>query len=194
MQSCTSCDLYRNRKNPVCGIGTQRARVMLLSDAPGSHEDEEGKPLLGRNAILLLKTMEGSGIDVLNIYFTTAIKCKPKVGRSPRISEIEACVKHLRSELHLIRPSVVVPMGSGSTKAISIITSTTVEYEQRNIGRVYWISEFFVVPQYHPASVLRNPQLFPKFRSTFDVVSSLLRDLNREGIEFAISRYCQSLG
>ncbi|WP_075057752.1 hypothetical protein [Thermogymnomonas acidicola] len=58
MQSCTSCDLYRNRKNPVCGIGTQRARVMLLSDAPGSHEDEEGKPLLGRNAILLLKTME----------------------------------------------------------------------------------------------------------------------------------------
>ncbi|MEM0159014.1 MAG: uracil-DNA glycosylase, partial [Thermoplasmataceae archaeon] len=126
---CKNCDLYFSRKNPVCGFGSKNPSIVIIGEAPGAREDEVGKPFVGRSGNLLNKALEQAGIEKNLIYLTNSVRCRPKVGRGPRVNEIRKCSFYLKRELKALSPPIIVPMGNSALRSLGIVLG-------RNFGRI----------------------------------------------------------
>ncbi len=154
--TCRGCTLCETRTNVVFGVGAENAEVLLIGEAPGAQEDEEGKPFVGRSGKLLDKLMSCVGLfRDKNIYIANIIKCRPPENRDPLPEEQAACFAHLTRQIELINPKIIVCVGRIAAKRfISEDFKVTVEH-----GR--WIEKDgrLVMGTMHPAALLRNPSL-----------------------------------
>ncbi len=189
INSCKKCDLYFSRKNPVCGFGSNNPRILVLGEAPGAKEDELGKPFVGRSGQLLDKALEYAGIPRHELYITNSVKCRPKIGRAPKVVEIKKCSSFLKNELSIINPRLIVPMGNAAIKSIGHIFGV-------NLGRITEVQGSFLLfngnyfaPQYHPAAILRDPKKMEKFKDNFRQVASLAIDLQTREPEEVVEKY-----
>ena len=158
---CTACPLYKNATQTVFGEGPKRATLMLLGEQPGDQEDLSGKPFIGPAGKLLDRALEEAGIDRNEVYVTNTVKHfkweprgKRRIHQKPSSRDIAACRPWFEAELRLVRPSVLVCLGSTAAQAIfgSAFRVT------RERGQVLE-SEFAprVVATVHPSSLLRQP-------------------------------------
>ena len=113
---CERCQLSDNCKQVVMGEGSINNKVMFIGEGPGSDEDRLGKPFVGRAGKLLDKIFSAAGIKRKEVYITNIVKCRPPNNRIPSINEAKACMPILKSEIELIDPKVIVPLGSTSLK------------------------------------------------------------------------------
>ena len=163
VESCVKCPLHKSRKRPVLGEGNLNAEVMVIGEAPGAVEDEEGRPFVGPAGRLLTALLNEIGVKREELYITNVVKCRPPNNRDPEESEIEACLPYLIRQIKLIRPRKIVALGIHSTRTILRFSGIKVDELSRFRGRVFRVSingvEAEVYPTYHPAAALYNPKL-----------------------------------
>ena len=171
--SCTNCDLHRSRRNVVFGAGNPKARLMFVGEAPGEDEDIQGLPFVGRAGQLLTKIIEAMGLKRQDIYIANILKCRPPNNRAPLPTEILACADNIRRQIDLIRPKVICTLGKFASqtllKSATPITAMRGKFQEypafglpsggippegdRRRG-----NGIKVMPTFHPAYLLRNPQ------------------------------------
>lgn len=149
---CKKCKLCNNRTNIVFGDGNKEADVMFIGEGPGADEDREGIPFVGRAGKLMNMAFEGVGINRSSIYIANIVKCRPPSNRNPEADEAQACLNYLRNQVILVKPKIVVLLGSVALKNI-----LGAEYGI-TASRGNWIDRkgIMYMPTWHPAALLRD--------------------------------------
>ena len=151
--SCSRCTLHESRKNPVFGEGAANARVVCVGEAPGKHEDETGRPFVGRAGRLLDRLLLSIGLPRKSVYICNVLKSRPPRNRDPLPEEVAACSPYLLRQLALIEPEVIIAFGAFAARTLLETKSAL----GRLRGTVHRYSGYPVVVTYHPAALLRNP-------------------------------------
>ena len=152
-KQCQKCGLCETRTNVVFGVGVPDAEVMFIGEGPGQNEDEQGEPFVGRGGKLLDKMLEAVDLDrKKNIYIANIVKCRPPQNRVPEDDEAEACLNYLRNQVLLVKPKIIVLLGSTALKNILVK-----EYGI-TASRGKWIEKkgILYMPTWHPAALLRD--------------------------------------
>lgn len=156
VRACTRCPLAEGRMNAVPGMGVLDPLVMVIGEGPGADEDRRGLPFVGRAGQFLDKWLEAIGLSrSTNAYIGNIVKCRPPENRDPRPAESEACLPYLREQISLIRPLAILAVGRVAS-GILIGTASGIGGLR---GRTFYYDGIPLVPTYHPAGVLRNPEL-----------------------------------
>jgi DNA polymerase len=151
---CTRCKLHRlGRRQIVFGVGNPEADLMFVGEAPGHDEDVQGIPFVGRAGQLLTKIIEAIGLAREDVYIANVIKCRPPENRNPDPDEVETCEPFLFQQIDIIKPRVVVALGTFAARALL----RTLDPISRLRGRVYEYRGAKLIPTFHPAYLLRNP-------------------------------------
>lgn len=169
---CTRCKLCTlGRKQVVFGVGNPSADLMFVGEAPGSDEDEQGIPFVGRAGQLLTKIIEAIEMRREDVYIANVIKCRPPGNRNPEPDEVLVCEPFLFQQIDLIKPKVIVALGKFAAQSL-LRTDTPIT---RLRGRIHAFRGAQLVPTFHPAYLLRSPD---KKRETWEdmkLVRSLLQ-------------------
>ena len=171
---CTKCRLAQGRTQVVFGVGDASADLMFVGEAPGYHEDQQGKPFVGQAGKLLDNLLAGIGLARDQVYVANVLKCRPPGNRDPQPDEIEACESHLFRQISLIEPKVVATLGNFATKLLSgkptgITRVHGAEQETRLGGR-----RVLLYPLYHPAAALYTPAMLKVLEEDFSRLPALL--------------------
>ncbi len=173
IRACTNCPLCRTRKNAVPGTGNPHATLMLIGEAPGRQEDERGEPFVGRAGRLLSEILAEIGIGRDEVYITNVVKCRPPGNRTPRASEVRACMPYLRRQISLIGPRIMVLLGMVPAKTVLGMYGIRFTSMGEMVGKVFHVDDVILVPCYHPAAALYNPRLVDRIRETLRKVGEL---------------------
>lgn len=149
---CKKCKLCSGRTNIVFGVGNREADLMFIGEGPGADEDRLGEPFVGKAGKLMDMAFEGIGIKREEVYIANIVKCRPPQNRNPETDEAQACMDYLRSQVMLVKPKVIVLLGSVALKNILGneygITASRGNWVERK-GIMY-------MPTWHPAALLRD--------------------------------------
>lgn len=154
LRGCQRCKLHRGRTHIVFGSGNPRADLMFIGEAPGYYEDQQGKPFVGKAGELLTRIIEAIGLCREDVYITNIVKCRPPNNRDPQPDEIAMCEPFLLRQLEIIQPKVICALGKFAAQTL-LKTTTPIS---RLRGRFYDYHGIKLMPTYHPAYLLRNPQ------------------------------------
>ncbi|MBQ2952233.1 MAG: uracil-DNA glycosylase [Clostridia bacterium] len=151
--ACALCPLHQGVRNKVPGQGDVGAPLMLIGEGPGQVEDEEGLAFVGPAGQLLTRMLAAISLPRDRVYICNIVKCRPPNNRVPTEEEAAACRIHLRMQTALIRPQVIVLLGSTAAKNIlgPEIRIT------RDRGRWFERKGVLFLPTYHPSALLRDP-------------------------------------
>lgn len=153
-QNCRKCQLSKTRTNIVFSDGVPNSKLMLIGEAPGYYEDQEGKPFVGRSGQLLDKILESVGLSRnKDIYICNVIKCRPPENRNPTQEEQVLCRKYLEAQIDILKPKLILLCGSIAMKAM-LDTNVGIT---KNRGK--WFdgpNNSRMMPIFHPSYLLRN--------------------------------------
>ena len=174
VQACQRCPLYATRTQVVFGSGNADADLMFVGEAPGFHEDQQGRPFVGAAGKLLEKLLEEIGMTREDVFIANVLKSRPPGNRDPQPEEIEACKPFLARQIELIEPRVICTLGNFSTKLLT--------RRQDGITRVHGQPQDHVIaglpirlyPIYHPAAGLRSTAMQETLREDFKRLPELL--------------------
>ncbi len=151
---CTKCDLCKNTKNGVPGEGSPHAEVLFIGEAPGYHEDRQGRPFIGPAGQFLNELLGSVGLDRNSVFITNVVKHRPPDNRDPLPDEIAACSDYLARQIAALNPKVIVTLGRFSmARFFPGAKISTIHGQAKKIdGRV-------VVAMFHPAAALHQQSL-----------------------------------
>lgn len=151
---CTRCKLHRERIHAVFGEGDPNARVMFIGEAPGSVEDQTGRPFVGPAGQLLERILAGAmGMDRKQVYIANINKCRPPGNRAPEADEVAACLPFLQQQIAIVQPEVIVCLGRTAAQNLLGTTASTTALR----GRELQFQGIPVVVTWHPSYLLREP-------------------------------------
>ena len=151
---CRRCKLCDERNNIVFGVGSSTAELIFVGEGPGEDEDKQGIPFVGRAGSLLTDIItKGMGLRRGDVYIANVVKCRPPGNRNPEPDEIVACEPFLHRQIALIRPRVIVTLGTFATQCL--LKNRIPISKQRGKWSEY--QGVPLLPTFHPAYVLRNP-------------------------------------
>jgi len=151
---CQQCEIAKYRTKVVPGEGAEDAEIMFIGEAPGWHEDQQGRPFVGPAGLYLDELLASINLKRGQVYIANVIKCRPSANRDPLPVEIQNCRPWLNRQIELIRPKIIVTLGRYSMalffpgKSISKIHGTA----QKRDDIVYYA-------MYHPAAALHQQSL-----------------------------------
>lgn len=154
MGDCKRCLLCQHRTNLVFGEGNQNATLVFVGEAPGGEEDMQGRPFVGRAGQLLTKIIAAMGFKRSDVYICNILKCRPPGNRNPKPDEIDACEPFLIKQLQAIKPKIICALG---TFAAHTLLKSEVPITLMR-GRFHTYQSVKLMPTYHPAYLLRNPE------------------------------------
>lgn len=161
--ACTQCPLSQTRNRPVMGRGSHQADIMLIAEAPGGQEDEQGIPFVGRSGEILDRLLQGCGLDRSELYITNILKCHPPGNRDPKEEEKQACFPYLKYETFLLKPRMIVCLGRvAAQRIISPDFKIT-----RQHGTWTYRKNCALTATYHPSAILRDPSKFEDAKKDF---------------------------
>jgi len=150
---CCRCGLSRARQKVVFGVGNPHARLVLVGEAPGREEDEKGEPFVGEAGRLLDRILFAMGLSRDDVYICNVLKCRPPNNRDPEPEEVAACEPFLIRQLAAIRPELIVALGRFAIQ--TLLRSKAPIGKLRGTWQTY--QGIPLMPTYHPAYLLRNP-------------------------------------
>ena len=174
VETCTRCGLHATRTQAVFGEGDPRATLMFVGEAPGYHEDKQGRPFVGAAGKLLEDLLESIGLTRSQVFIANVLKSRPPNNRDPLPEEIEACKPYLLTQVGLIQPRVICSLGNFATKLLSGspagITRVHGHPQAGEIGGHH----FYLYPIFHPAAALYTPSMLETLRVDFARLPDLL--------------------
>jgi DNA polymerase len=179
--ACVQCpNLAAARAQVVFGQGSVEAALMIIGEAPGAEEDQEGRPFAGEAGELLEKMLKVMGLSMAEVYATSVLKCHPFVPgepgavRPPQPEELERCLPYLAAQISLVQPKVIVALGAGAMHALF--------GGKTPMGRLrsQWheVQGIPVMPTFHPNYLLRNNDI----RERRKVWEDLMQVMERLGL------------
>ena len=176
LQDCQKCPLAEGRTTVVFGTGNADADLMFVGEAPGFHEDQQGKPFVGRAGKLLDRLLEEIGLRRADCFIANVLKCRPPDNRDPLPAEIDACRGHLTAQIEQIEPRVVCTLGNFATKLLS--GSPQGITRVRGVPQAHEIGDrpVFLYPIFHPAAALRTTAMLDQLREDFQALPRLLAE------------------
>ncbi len=154
LQTCENCPLGKTRNNLVFGRGSEESDLVFIGEGPGEQEDLQGAPFVGKAGQLLDKIIDAAGFKDDDYYICNIVKCRPPGNRVPAPEEVQACMPFLRHQIASIQPKILVLLGASAAKAI--IDPKLAITKAR--GKWVKMGNFLVMPTFHPAALLRDPQ------------------------------------
>ncbi|MEW6770082.1 MAG: uracil-DNA glycosylase [Bacillota bacterium] len=149
-RSCSACRLRGTCSAPVPGAGMALSPLLLVGEAPGATEDEQGLPFIGAAGRLLTELLEAAGCPRSLVYISNVVKCRPPGNRRPFEDEVAACSGWLLKELEVVGPRVIVALGATAYEFFGGEGVTV------NRGSIKMWGEYAVIPTFHPSYLLRG--------------------------------------
>ena len=153
---CKACPLHMTRTQTVFGRGSQQARLMVIGEAPGFHEDQQGQPFVGRAGKLLDAMLAAIGLDPQSIYIANILKCRPPSNRDPLKEEVQQCTPFLIRQIALLKPTLLLAVGR--IAAHFLLENERPLSHLRQTIHTYGKNSLPLIVTYHPAYLLRNPK------------------------------------
>jgi len=173
--TCALCPhLASSRKRVVFGSGSLEADILFVGEAPGAEEDEVGEPFVGKAGELLTKILHAMGLSRESVFIANVLKCRPDTpgqfygNRKPSPPEMAACLPYLEKQISIIRPKVMVALGS--TAIEGLMRQAPVQVTRI---RGHWLDFHGIplMPTYHPAYLLRTDSMSEKRKVWEDMLS-----------------------
>lgn len=162
------------------GRGDRQADIMLIAEAPGGQEDEQGIPFVGKSGEVLDNLLRDCGLSRKEIYITNILKCHPPGNRDPKEEEKEACFPYLKYETFLLKPKIIVCLGRvAAQRIISPDFKIT-----RQHGTWAYRKNCAMTAVYHPSAILRAPSKYEEAKKDFAEIVK-----KREELVFADARH-----
>jgi len=151
-KQCKKCKLCQTRNNVVFGTGNRESDLMFIGEGPGADEDIQGEPFVGKAGKLMNMAFEAIGLKREDVYIANIVKCRPPSNRNPEDDEAIACLNYLRNQVILVKPKIIVLLGSVALKNV-----LGKEYGITS-SRGKWIEKkgILYLPTWHPAALLRD--------------------------------------
>jgi uracil-DNA glycosylase family 4 len=171
---CHKCDIARLRTKVVPGEGAENAEIMFVGEAPGWHEDQQGRPFVGQAGQYLDQLLASINLKREQVYIANVIKCRPPENRDPLPTEIQNCAGWLESQISIIKPKMIVTLGRYSMakyfpgKSISKIHGTAVKRD-----------DVIYFAMYHPAAALHQGSLRKDIEADMQKIPKLLAEVNK---------------
>ena len=169
---CQQCEMAGYRTQTVPGEGAGDADIMFIGEAPGQHEDQQGRPFVGPAGKLLDELLVSIGLSRQQVYIANVIKCRPRGNRDPLPQEILNCRRWLERQIELIRPKMVVTLGRYSMALF---------FPQKSIGKIHGSAEkregVIYFAMYHPAAALHQPALKETIKADMLKIPPLLAQM-----------------
>ena len=152
-----NCALKKQAKNIVFSDGNPKSKIMLIGEAPGANEDQEGLPFVGRAGILLDKMLSAINLDRKNVYISNIINYRPPENRRPTEEEIKRYLPFISKHIEIINPKILVLLGSTAMNALIgndiVISKMRGKWIEKNFGSC----KTSVIITFHPAFLMRQP-------------------------------------
>jgi len=178
VKTCKKCELYKCAKNAVPGEGNPKAKIMLIGEAPGRNEDLTGRPFVGSAGKLLDSVLEKAGLKRNDIFIGNIAKHRPPDNRAPKLEEIEACTPYLDRQIKIIKPEIIVPLGTHSSKYIlekaGLEFTTISDVRGKAFDGSALGSKIKIVPSFHPAAVIYNRKLRETIEEDFKMIKDII--------------------
>lgn len=174
VRRCTDCPLSMGRTNAVPGEGAANAPVMFIGEAPGYHEDRQGRPFVGPAGQFLEGLLASIGMTRDQVFIANMIKCRPPQNRDPLPAELSACSKYLDRQIELVNPSLIVTLGRFSLARFfpgETITRSRGKVRQKDGRNIY--------PVMHPAAALHRQDNRPLIIDDFKAIPGILEQVRR---------------
>ncbi|HLF76583.1 MAG TPA: uracil-DNA glycosylase [Dehalococcoidia bacterium] len=175
VNACRACPLGTQRTRAVPGEGPVDAEIMLIGEAPGYYEDQQGRPFVGAAGQFLEQLLASIGLKRSDVFIANVIKCRPPANRDPLPEEIAACSGWLSHQLGIVSPKVVVTLGRYSMARFLPGNPISKIHGQ---GRK--VNGLWIVPMYHPAAALHQGSLRRTIEEDFKKVPGYLEQARRE--------------
>lgn len=170
---CRRCRLSEKRTQVVFGTGSPRARLMFVGEGPGYEEDRQGLPFVGRAGQLLNRILQAMGMSREEVYIANIVKCRPPENRTPLPDECDTCSPFLFRQIAILRPRVICALGSVAVQTL-LKTSSSIS---RLRGEFRCLEDGTpVMPTFHPAYLLRNPEKKKEVWEDMKKILALLSD------------------
>ncbi|MCK4442938.1 MAG: uracil-DNA glycosylase [Thermoplasmata archaeon] len=171
VRRCKKCPLSKTRTNAVPGEGAGNAKILLVGEAPGKAEDEQGRPFVGLAGRILDDALEKAGLKRKEVFITSILKCRPPNNRNPKALEIKACHPYLKKQIETISPRVLVALGGYGLKGLTRKSSNVGDMRKKKLD----FDGTPIVVTYHPAAVLYNRKLLKILAADLRKVRNLAR-------------------
>ncbi len=175
---CKKCNLAYSRTRPVPGEGPEDAEIMFIGEAPGFHEDRQGRPFVGASGHFLDELLEEIGLSRKDVFITNVVKCRPPGNRDPKPEELKACAPYLNEQIAIIKPKLIVTLGRFSMERYFPGESISrIHGQYKRIGNTVYL------PLFHPAAALRQRRWKEDLREDFHKIPELLKMVKENPIE-----------
>jgi uracil-DNA glycosylase family 4 len=172
VRTCTRCKLHSGRTRAVPGTGPADAKIMLIGEGPGYHEDRQGLPFVGSSGKFLDELLAMAGLRRSDVFIGNVVKCRPPQNRDPQPDEVETCTSHfLYRQIDVIDPPVIVTLGR-----FSMSLFLPGERIMRIHGQPRAHNNRLIVPMLHPAAALHQPQNRPLIEADFRRLPEILAE------------------
>jgi uracil-DNA glycosylase family 4 len=151
--TCSRCELHKTRKQTVFSRGNPLARLMIVGEAPGFYEDQQGLPFVGKAGLLLNQMLQSIGLQENDVYIANVLKCRPPKNRDPQPAEITQCSSFISKQIELVKPRLILALGRFAGQ---FLLNKVLPLNQMRQKFHHYHSLTFLV-SYHPAYLLRNP-------------------------------------
>jgi DNA polymerase len=154
VSACENCRLHLSRKRSVPGEGPLNAEILFIGEGPGFNENEMGRPFVGQAGKFLDELIGHAGFKREEVFITNVVKCRPPENRDPMPDELSACAVYLDKQIETIDPRVIVTLGRFSMARYFPLARISAIH-----GKPAWSNERLIVPMFHPAAALHQPNL-----------------------------------
>jgi DNA polymerase len=152
VQNCRLCALCNSRTQTVFGSGNQQADWLIIGEAPGEQEDQQGQPFVGVAGQLLTEMLRAIGLSREQVFIANILKCRPPNNRDPHVDEIKRCKAYLLRQQQLIQPKIILAVGRIAAQTLLETHDALTKLR----GRVHTFNNTPLVVVYHPAYLLRS--------------------------------------
>jgi uracil-DNA glycosylase family 4 len=172
IELCQNCELARTRIKVVPGEGPENADILFIGEAPGYHEDQQGRPFVGPAGQFLDDLLASINLNRSQVFIANVIKCRPPGNRDPLPGEIQACKQWLDHQIELIKPKMIVTLGRYSMARY---------FTNESIGKIHGKAKkmdgVIYFPMYHPAAALHQGSLRKTIEEDIKNIPSLLNEV-----------------
>lgn len=180
---CTNCNLHLTRKRSVPGEGPINAHMLFIGEGPGFNENEMGRPFVGQAGKFLDELIGHAGYQRQDVFITNVVKCRPPENRDPLPDELAACAVYLDQQISTINPDIIVTLGRFSMAKYFPMARISAIH-----GKAAWVGERLIVPMYHPAAALHQPNLKNDIIADFKVLPLAIEEAQKKKLTQAQHR------
>ncbi len=176
VSNCQRCSLYETKNKDVVGVGSERAEIFFIGEAPGKKEDLEGEPFIGAAGKFLNELLLSIGLERKDIYIANVLKHRPPNNRDPLPIEAEVCWPFLRRQIELVNPKLIIFLGRHAMNRFFPELKISEAHGNEFIKEMWGRNQAFLA-LYHPAAAMYNGSLRETLKEDFARIPEIIKTI-----------------